>query len=137
MTDTRRRAPTRAEQVDILLAQAVCPGCGEWLESRDAIEWDHHPALALRTGVAMFEGVSANDPRYMRARHVDCHARKTNGTAATSYGSDRHAIAKTLRLENERAGRPKTKARARKYTWPSRPLPSRPFPKRAGKESRP
>jgi hypothetical protein len=64
---------------------------------------------------------------------VPCADRKTNGSPATSYGSDKHAIAKCRRIRKKLAG---TQRKARplqsrgfqappegfEYSWPSRPM---------------
>lgn len=59
---------------------------------------------------------------------IDCANRKTNGTKATSYGSDAHARRKVRHIRGENKPKPKRK-------WPERKMQSapkmksRPFPK--------
>lgn len=88
------------------------------------IQWDHYPALGLRvideaTGEMM---PAPNDPKYIRPMLKEPHAIKTNGTKATTAGSDKHAIAKVKRLNGET---PKRKGQK---------IQSRGFPKRSGKK---
>ena len=64
-------------------------GCGTSLDSGPVEEEHTHP-VALG-------GPPKPDKLWLKA----CHARKTNGSKATSYGSDKHAIAKTKRLEKK------------------------------------
>ena len=98
----------------------------------DAVQWDHDPALQLRVwNEAAGDTIpAANDPRYITPRARDDHNRKTNGTKATTYGSDKHAIAKAKRMEEARAALEAGEAKAAKRKWASRKIPSRPFPKR-------
>lgn len=65
-----------------------------------------------------------------------CAHRKTNGTKATSYGSDKHAIAKDKRLRGETKQGPKKAIPSRPFperpaghawVWPTRKMPGRPF----------
>lgn len=86
---TKRRAPTRNEAVTIVLRQeGRCQRCKEKLRPGE-IEYDHiHPVV--------FDG--PNDLDNYRALCVACHDIVTNGTKATSYGSTKHAAAKTRRL---------------------------------------
>lgn len=46
---------------------------------------------------------------------VWCADRKTNGTKATTYGSDKHAIAKVKRLRGETKQGPKKKIQSRGF----------------------
>lgn len=81
---------------------------------------DHFPALELR--VRNPDGTLTPDeldPRYMQWLDRDAHALKTNGTKATSAGSDKNRIAKVRRLRGE-VGQNK-----RKRKWPKRKLQSR------------
>lgn len=47
---------------------------------------------------------------------IPCADRKTNGTKATTYGSDKHAIAKVKRLRGETKQGPKKKIQGRGFT---------------------
>lgn len=95
------------------------------------IEWDHIPALAMReVDDEADEWVPhQHDPRYLTPLLRGEHKVKTNGTKATTAGSDKHMIAKTRRLEAQRKllGRTKRKGAKRK-------IASRPFPSRRAKE---
>ncbi|WP_099863862.1 HNH endonuclease signature motif containing protein [Pararhizobium haloflavum] len=85
----KRRRLSLSDKLEIVAAQATCRLCNEPLGPLAGVEYDHAHALALG-------GADTNDN--MRAVHSDCHAVKTNGKGGTSYGSDKHAIAKVNRL---------------------------------------
>ncbi|WP_406853526.1 hypothetical protein ABEG18_13215 [Alsobacter sp. KACC 23698] len=107
-----------------------------------AVQWDHHPALALRfvdpeTGEM---SPAPNDPRYLRPLRKAEHAEKTFGRKATTAGSDVGLAAKVKRLDKSEAefrrrllakSEPTAflpmdhEDRGRKRAWPSRPFPSR------------
>lgn len=80
----------------------------------------------------------SSDAENLRWVHKDCASRKTNGSKATSAGGDLHKIAKGKRLERARLAHEaavlgKTFKPDQPYTFvkrKSRPIPSRPFPKR-------
>lgn len=68
-------------------------------------------------------------------RCKECAHRKTNGTKATSYGSDAHARAKIRHLRGENKPKPKRKWASRpmqsgKARWPKQKMQSRLFPKK-------
>lgn len=85
------------------------------LENVGRLEREHIIPLALG---------GADDPSNAGYTLKENHAIQTNGTKATSYGSDKHAIAKVKRLRGERKGRPKK-------AWPKgKKLQSRGFQKR-------
>lgn len=93
---TERRKLTTLDKLKIVVAQARCPVCGEKLGELEGLDFDHVLALALG-------GTDTIDN--LRAIHRSpCHARKTNGTAATSAGSDKHLIAKMKRVRADPAG---------------------------------
>lgn len=86
------------------------------------VQWDHDPALGLRGEAGGILDPHPNDPRFVTPRvQAGDHDRKTNGTKATTAGSDKQRIAKTKRLEErrlaellapaERRERPKKKSR--------------------------
>lgn len=81
------------------------------LETVGLLEREHVTPLALG---------GADDPSNAAYSLKAAHKVQTNGTKATSYGSDRHAIAKVRRLRGEL--KPK-----RKVKIPGRKLQSRPF----------
>jgi len=90
--------PVRRKPIPLAVKVAVLERtlCG--LLCCDKIEYDHRPPLYLRErindGCIPFE----NDPAYIEAIPKQEHAKRTHGTAATSYGSDAHERAKTKRL---------------------------------------
>jgi hypothetical protein len=66
----------------------------------DRIQFDHDPALALREWDEEKRDFipPQHDPEYIVIRTEPAHDKKTNGNGATSYGSDKHAIAKIDRV---------------------------------------
>lgn len=113
-----RRALSQQNFVKMLLAQGAtipCGKCGRPIENPKNIMREHLNPLAM-----------SNDDSVENQQlwHKNpCSYEKTNGTKATSYGSDKHAIAKAKRLTGETKGPPKRQ-------WPSRPIQSRGFEKR-------
>lgn len=101
----------------MLIMQGVripCFRCKEpiWLADASQAEREHVTPLALG---------GEDTPENCRFSHKECHNFQTNGSRATSYGSDKHAIAKVRRLSG--ANKPK-----RKHNWPKgRKIPSRKF----------
>jgi len=84
------------------------------LETVNQLEREHPIPLALG---------GSDDPTNAAYSLSKAHKIQTNGTPATSCGSDKHAIAKTRRLANPKPSkRPMPKS--------SRKSPSRPFPGR-------
>lgn len=84
------------------------------LESVKRLEREHLTPLALG---------GKDDPTNAAYSLSEAHLVQTNGNPATSYGSDKHAIAKTKRLLSPRKSkRPMPKSQ--------RKIPSRPFQKR-------
>lgn len=73
---------------------------------------------------------------------IPCADRKTNGSPATSYGSDKHAIAKVRRLRGETKTGPKKRIASRPFStppegyshWPKRQkrMEGRPMKREAG-----
>lgn len=99
----RRRSETPAMVRRILFRQGVVPCClcGKRLKPEDKVIREHMHALALG---------GPDEEDNMGYAHEECAARKTNGNGATTYGSDKHAIAKVKRLTGETGqGRPKRK----------------------------
>lgn len=128
MTVARRKLTT-LDKLKIVVAQARCPLCGERLGDLADLDFDHAHALALG---------GADEIENLRAVHRDCHAVKTRGAGATTAGSDigkmkklRKLIAKETAFRERvlaKGGRPvepKTKPKAGKRAWPSRPFPNR------------
>lgn len=81
------------------------------LETVRLLEREHFTPLALG---------GADDPTNCGYSIKAEHSKQTNGTKATSYGSDKHAIAKVRRLRGE------LKPKAKK-DWPSRKMQSAGF----------
>lgn len=79
------------------------------LETVGKLEREHLTPLALG---------GADTPANAAYSLHEAHKRQTNGSKATSYGSDKHAIAKVKRLRGETGQNKRTKK-----------IPSRPFPK--------
>jgi hypothetical protein len=104
-----RRAMKEAEVFEILLAQdtkiyCAVPWCRKPILSRADCQRDHYTALKLGG-----EDVPGN----MQYICLDCHNKKTNGTKATTAGSDKARIAKVKRITSggrKRRG-PKLKGR--------------------------
>jgi hypothetical protein len=102
----------------------------------EKIQWDHDPALALREWDAKAGDFIPPqlDPNFIVARTKAAHAEKTNGKKATSYGSDKHAIAKLDRLTGETCTGPRQKiAQRADGGWPAkgtRKLQSKGFERR-------
>lgn len=90
----KRRPVTPALTRRVLLAQGVvpCALCGKRILAGDETVMEHLHALALG---------GADDESNMRLVHKACADRKTNGTKATTAGSDAHLIAKGKRLRGE------------------------------------
>jgi hypothetical protein len=90
-------------------------------------EYDHAPPIALRPVNEAGDDTipPMNDPAYIWPLAREEHAAKTNGSKATSYGSDKHAIAKANRLMKAREALNEVETRTAK---PKRKIPSRPFP---------
>lgn len=125
---TIRRALTTLDKLKIMVRQAVCPDCGEKLGALDNCEFDHLHQLAMG---------GADTLDNLRAKHVDCHARKTAKDAASR--------AKVRRITGQTKGRDKSDrfaplptgadvyepedhvSRAPKKQWPNRKLKSRGF----------
>jgi hypothetical protein len=66
----------------------------------ERVNFDHDPALALRPWDDEKQDFipPQHDPDYIVIRTEPAHDKKTNGNDATSYGSDKHAIAKIDRV---------------------------------------
>ena len=100
----------------------------------ERVDFDHDPALALRPWDDEKQDFfpPQHDPEYIVIRTEPAHDRKTNGSDVTSYGSDKHAIAKVDRVgEAEEAFRRRLLAKSdHDIEAPRRPrsrIPSRGF----------
>jgi hypothetical protein len=111
---TKRAYLTPRETRDMMDAQSRrCAGCmapiGVWFGKPKI------PFIAEHT----FPVALGNDQKPDCLLCRCCADRKTNGSPATSYGSDKHAIAKCRRIRKKLAGTQRK----------GRPLQSRPFDK--------
>lgn len=114
-----RRALSQSNFVKMLLAQGAiipCGCCGKPIVDPKNIEREHLNALKI-------SGDDSVDNQQLWHKRP-CSQIKTNGSKATSYGSDKHAIAKVRRLTGQTKEGPKRQ-------WPSRPIQSRGFDKKA------
>jgi hypothetical protein len=108
------------------------------------VDFDHDPALGLRDwDEAAQDFIPPQlDPEFITIRSKPAHDVKTNGNSATSYGSDKHAIAKIDRVseaveafrrrmlakfdpEINAPSRPRSKILSRGFSREHRPLRSR------------
>ena len=109
---TQRRYLSPKERALMLVAQkgkcACFCGCRKKITVKDSIGEHTHP-VAL-----------GNAEKPDRLLCLSCADVKTNGTKATTKGSDKHSIARAKRLERKRLG-----------TWPAtrHPMKSRGFDK--------
>jgi hypothetical protein len=110
----------------------------------ERVDFDHDPALGLRPWDDEKQDFIPPqlDPDFIVIRTEPAHDKKTNGNGATSYGSDKHAIAKVDRVgEVEEAfrrrllaksdpdidapRRPRSRIPSRGFSRQQRPLRSR------------
>ena len=112
---TIRRSLTPKEREQMLIDQGhQCPLCWESIGPQP--DGSFVPFVAEHwTPVAL-----GNDQKPTDLLCIPCADRKTNGTKATTYGSDKHAIAKVKRLALKAA---------KKWRKPARPMRSRGFDK--------
>lgn len=132
---TARRKLTTLDKLKIMVAQAVCPDCGERLGSLADCEFDHEHQLAMG-GTDDLEGIFA--------KHIKCHKRKTARDAA-ARGKVKRITGKTKGGRKADRFKPlpmgadvyeaepnASVSRGAKRPWPKgQRIPSRPFPKRA------
>lgn len=132
---TTRRTLTTLDKLKIMVRQAVCPACGEKLGNLGDCEFDHEHSLAMG---------GEDDLDNLRAKHVDCHKRKTARDAAVRAKVKRITGKTKTRNKADRFAPLPTGAdvyepepnasvsRGVKRPWPKgQRIPSRPFPKRA------
>ncbi len=72
-------------KVDVVIRQdGRCATCGERLGTLRDTQFDHEPALQLRTfDPDAYDTIPpANDPEALKGKHKNCHLVKTTGRAA-------------------------------------------------------
>jgi rubrerythrin len=102
----RKDIPDRTKAEVCLRQKGYCGcGCGAKLQAGD-IEYDHVPQLAIREWDEALQDTipQANDPDFIVAKTVACHARKSFGTKATTAGSDAHVRAHINRIQAKNDG---------------------------------
>lgn len=135
----RKTIPVLVKLQVVIRQNSRCTACGEHLGRLEDAEFDHVPAIQLRCWDADEKDTipKSNDPEFIFAKHVRCHAEKTFGRVGGSKrGSDVTEIARTKRIAKDTlefrrkmlaksdpsVGPPEPK---RKKRWPSRPFPKR------------
>ncbi|WP_316196706.1 hypothetical protein [Bradyrhizobium sp. SZCCHNS3053] len=132
----RKAIPVTVKLQVVLAQNAICTKCGERLGKIEDTEFDHVPALQLRCWDADAKDTTprANDPAFIEAKHVDCHAQKTFGSPQELTRGDVTEIARTKRIARETEDfRRRMLAKVdpdievpetprRKKAWPKRPL---------------
>lgn len=105
-----------------------CPICHTGLAAMDERVLEH---------MVPHELGGSSDETNLRFVHKECAATKTNGRKATSADGDIHKIAKSKRLQREHEkhvnnvlGKHAEPGEVTVAVRKSRPIPSRPFPKR-------
>jgi hypothetical protein len=90
--DVRKQIPLRVKLAVALRMLGFAKGQG--------VDFDHDPALGLRNWDEENQDFVPPqlDPEFIVIRTEPEHDFKTNGNGATSYGSDKHAIAKIDRV---------------------------------------
>lgn len=114
---TGKRAEfTQKTKLEAMARYLRCPGvpekqrkCGKPFGKLEDIEFDH---------IKRDEIDHDNSPENCRPLCQECHDLKTNGTGATSAGSDKHMAAKGRRLRGETKRGPKAKIRSRPFPTP-------------------
>ena len=115
---TTRRRLTERQVLEVLIvnhgAIIPCGICRLALKAEDLryVERDHHRAKHTYLDDELDAWEALNNQRYvhgLRDPNHDCHRRKTDGTKATTAGSDKHMAAKGRRLRGE--NKPKRKAK--------------------------
>ncbi len=117
----RKAIPVRV-QVSVAIRQANmsahtgfvrCPLCGRALTREQSRIPEHLTPHA--TMVAL--GNDPDDENNLAWVHAECAHKKTNGTKATTAGSDKHMIAKGKRLEIARLAKSEVEKRVTKERW--------------------
>lgn len=140
----RKTIPVTVKLQVVIRQHSLCAECGARLERLEDIEFDHIPAVQLRCWDPEAKDTTpgSNDPEFIFAKHVDCHAKKTFGTKSSKRGADVTEIARTKRVAKEtEAFRRRMLAKGdpdalEDPKQPKKKWPSRPFEKR-GKNGKP
>lgn len=123
---TPRKQLSQRKVIEVLIRQGAIIPCGICrlalkLEDVKYLERDHHRAQHTFPDDEMDQWEAIENQRYVHGQrdpNHDCHRRKTDGTKATSAGSDKHMAAKGRRLRGENKAKPKR-------NWPSGKIQSR------------
>lgn len=122
---TRKAIPARV-MVSVAIRQAmadrpathppgvVCPLCGWNLLAHEPRILEHMTPHA--TMIAL--GKDPDEIDNLRFVHAECAAKKTNGTKATTAGSDKHMIAKAKRFDRINRGERSRKRKGPPLTHP-------------------
>lgn len=101
-----RKNFTQKIKLEALAKYARCPECNGQFGTLSSIDFDHIEADALG---------GDNTVENCRPLCKACHSLKTNGRKHTSYGSDKHAIAKNKRINGLTKTGPKAKIKNRGF----------------------
>lgn len=127
----KRKAIPLLVKVEVLRRQrAHCAECRRPLWPSESTEYDHRPAIILRTVNAAGTDYepAQNDPDFIEALHSDCHQERTTGRkpgaerTITTKGSDIGLKSKFARLEGRVKLRRKQKIPQRKNPWSKRKM---------------
>ena len=124
---TTRRRLTERQVLEVLIvnhgAIIPCGICRLALKAEDIryVERDHHRGKHTFPDDQIDEWEALANQRYVHGQrdpNHDCHRRKTDGTKATTAGSDKHMAAKGRRIRGE--NKPKRKAKIQSRGFPSK-----------------
>ena len=115
---TKRKAIPVRVQVSVAIRQAMyghipCPLCLRQIGPGDAVILEHMTPHATRVALGLDPDAIDN----LRFVHAECANTKTNGTKATTAGSDKHAIAKAKRLEVARLAKKDVEKKLTNERW--------------------
>jgi hypothetical protein len=99
----RKAIPDKVKLKVVVIQGGACATCSEKLGTLEDTQFDHFPALQLRSWDPEARDTipPSNDEGYVFAKHVDCHAAKTFGSKASKRGADVTEIARTRRIAKE------------------------------------
>ncbi|SHH03320.1 hypothetical protein [Bradyrhizobium erythrophlei] len=140
----RKAIPVTVKLKVVIRQHSLCATCGERLGKLDDTQFDHFPAVQLRCWDPEAKDTTprSNDPEFIFAKHIDCHAQKTFGSKDELTRGDVTEIARTKRIAREteefrRRMLAKVDPDAEVDATPKRPKkkwPYRPFSKRGKDE---